>query len=209
MSHITKSWAISQVQTSCDVAMSYVPPITEEFVKSEIANIRILCVVLVPQNNAEQGTFVIGTTATHCNILQHTATHYNILQYKEQCWTRKIWDWDQNTLTVLIIYPRTPPPVETMRHVTYEWVMPHISRSCHIWMSHVTHECVMSHMNESCHVWMNESCHIWMSHATYEWVMSHMNESCHTWTNESCQIWMSHVTYEWVMWHIHVMSHMN
>jgi len=38
---------------------------------------------------------------------------------------------------------------QSMSHVAYEWVMPHTSESCHIWMSCVTHEWAMSHMNES------------------------------------------------------------
>ena len=78
-------------------------------------------------------------------------------------------------------------------HMAWKWVVSHMNRSCHIWMSLVTYKWVTWRMNESCHirishVHMNESCHIWMSHVTYEWVMSHMNVSCH--------IWMSHVTYE-------------
>ena len=62
----------------------------------------------------------------------------------------------------------------------HEWVMPHMNRSCHIWMNHATH------MNKSCHIWVNhvthtiESCYVWISHATHESVLSHMNQSCHT-----------------------------
>jgi len=89
----------------------------------------------------------------------------------------------------------------------YEWVMAHMSESCHIWRSRVTYEgpcdqvlllvllslwscaCafewIMSHMSEFTYEWvmshMNQSIHIWMSHVTYEWVMSHMEESCHIW----------------------------
>ena len=101
-----------------------------------------------------------------------------------------------------------------MRHVTYEWVISHMNKSCHIRMSHVTYEWVMSHTNESCH--------IWMSHVTYERVMSHMNESHPTWTSHvtyahleftCCMVVaaittlpMSHVIY-WVMSHMNESSH--
>jgi len=65
-----------------------------------------------------------------------------------------------------------------MSHVTHEWVMPHMSESCDLWISRVH---------------MNKSCHVWMGYAMYEWVVSHMNESCHL----SCRIWMGLVAYEW------------
>jgi len=100
-----------------------------------------------------------------------------------------------------------------MSHVSYEWVMSHMSHVTHAeglqWcgtpsctMSHVTYEWVMSHMNESCH--------IWMSHVPYEGVMSHTQRACNgmghlpaQWVvcrmNESCLIWMIYVSYEWVM----------
>jgi len=75
-----------------------------------------------------------------------------------------------------------------MIHVTYEWVTPHASESCHIWMSNATHEWVMSHtwmsishIQKWAHPWYitykNESCHRSMCHFTYGWVMSHLRMS--------------------------------
>ena len=60
----------------------------------------------------------------------------------------------------------------TVSHVTYDSVMSHINKSCHIWMSHGTHEWVMAHMNDS---W-----HTWMSHGTLEWVITHIMHCCST-----------------------------
>jgi len=72
-------------------------------------------------------------------------------------------------------------------------VMPHISESCHVWMSHgrydVTYEWDVSVNTSEISVGdRNESRHMWVSHGTYKWVTSHMDESCH--------VWMSHVTCE-------------
>jgi len=96
----------------------------------------------------------------------------------------------------------------------------------HKWMSHGTYEWVMSHMSASCHAWIQDGC-AWSSVSTYEWVMARMNDSRHIRmshvtheyvlsritgcvlreavslrTNESHHIWMSRVTYEWVKSHM-------
>jgi len=57
--------------------------------------------------------------------------------------------------------------------LVYEWVVSRRNESCHIRMSHVTYEWVISHIS-----FMNEACHIWMCHVTYECVMSNINWSC-------------------------------
>ena len=115
----------------------------------------------------------------------------------------------------------------SLRVARYEWVMSHMSESCHIWVSHVTYEWVMSRMNQSRYVtyeWvtsrMNAPCAMWIKHLTYECVMLHMIESCHIsevimgslsmevkrgmntlmHINVSCYIWLSHVTYQRFWW---------
>ena len=71
-----------------------------------------------------------------------------------------------------------------MSHVTHDWVMSHMTESCHTWLSHVTHDWVMSHTTESCHTWL--------SHVTHDWVMKHV-----------CLVWvMIHVGLAWVMSHV-------
>jgi len=61
-----------------------------------------------------------------------------------------------------------------MSHVTYEWVMSHMSESCPIWMR------VMSHMNESCHMWHNFLVHryMWdMIHSHVTWLIHRGHDS--------------------------------
>jgi len=119
-----------------------------------------------------------GCVNEWCNILIYVSC--NIMSHmNESChiWMSHV---TSNESRYKRVYPRSLKEschiwrsqwVIWMRHVTYEWVMSHMTGSCHICMSHVTYEWVMSPVNESCH--------IWMSHVTYEWVTSHMNESCH------------------------------
>jgi len=80
-----------------------------------------------------------------------------------------------------------------LRHVTYEWGMSHMHKSCHTWMHHATLEWDMSNTNESCH--------IRMSHIEYQSVVSHMNEHLRFTVNEACHIWISHVIHECVVPH--------
>jgi len=73
-------------------------------------------------------------------------------------------------------------------HVTCEWVILHMSETCHFaphvpdltyqYVSHVEFEWVIYH--------------IWMTHVKFQWVTYHT--------------WMRHVKFEWVMYHIQ-MSH--
>jgi len=139
------------------------------------------------------------------------------------------WVWEMTPIDAACLpKPRQPPPkpwqvirviscVNELCHkwlsrvkirlvrVTYEWVMPHVNGSCHVWMSPGTYEWVMSHRNESCHIWMR--------HVTYEWVISHVNGSCHTRMSHViyewvCHIWISHATCEWVVSHMDKSFHM-
>jgi len=71
-----------------------------------------------------------------------------------------------------------------MSHVTYEWVMSHMNKSCRVYMSHVTHEWDMSHwISHAIYEWVtsrvHNSCHRWICYVTYACVKSQMNESCH------------------------------
>jgi len=75
-----------------------------------------------------------------------------------------------------------------MSHVTHEWDISHMNKSCHTWMSHVTHEQVMSHMNASCNTCMSH-------HVAH--VMTHSTLMSHKWRF----VPISHVTHEWVMSH--------
>jgi len=92
-----------------------------------------------------------------------------------------------------------------MSHVTYEWVMSHIthmSESCH------TYERVTSHTNESHHTRkggrttqtemlrnLDGLCH------TCEWVMLRIKESCYIWVSHITRMTQSCDTYTWVMPH--------
>ena len=64
-------------------------------------------------------------------------------------------------------------------HVPCGWVMSHVNKSCHTWMSHVMSEWVMSHTNAACHVWM--------SHVTGEWIISHLIKAPFSSTHLSSQ----------------------
>jgi len=139
-------------------------------------------------------------TATHCNTLPHTATHSNtqwIMLQSSPISLRRVQIW----------WSHVTRRTQTWRDVLCTWrnSMLHacadMRAPCHMWMSHVTYAWVMSHMStricdmthsrESRHVresrtsrtWVTsrrESRHVWMSHVTYECVegfTSHMSES--------------------------------
>jgi len=82
-------------------------------------------------------------------------------------------------------------------HVTYEWVMSHMSESCHIWVSHVTYEWVMSHMSESCHMWVSFIWDMWVSLIWDIWVVSYESCSYETWLL-ICD-WHDSMTLIWVV----------
>ena len=71
-----------------------------------------------------------------------------------------------------------------MRHITYDWVMSHMTQSD---LAEGMAMWVMSRMHTSCHVWMSHATryavrfccgHGKVSHVTH--TSCHMNESCHT-----------------------------
>ena len=120
----------------------------------------------------------------------------------------------------------------------YEWAMPRVNASRHVWMSHVT---LMNewfwhvHINGWYHTWVCVHCVCTINGWYHTWVCVHcvcpMNGWYHTWVcvhccshishrdvrggvvecihmNEPCHVWMHHVTCEWVMSHLW-MSHVN
>ena len=109
-----------------------------------------------------------------------------------------------------------------MSQVPHEWVVSHMNKSCHVWMStqadcHVTHSWLlwMSPHRWSCHISMSLATHgsahtedhvtKWMGAMNELTQMVHMNERTQivmSHINVSCHVWMSHVTYEWVMSHM-------
>ena len=80
-----------------------------------------------------------------------------------------------------------------LSHVTYDWVMSQMIKSCVVWTSHVSHKRPRKQNNVRRAV---ELCNIWQSHVTHKQVMSHMYKSCHKWTNH-VDMSLSHGT----LWH--------
>jgi len=89
-------------------------------------------------------------------------------------WLIQVQSWRHHTNHACYVW---------MRHVTYEWVMPRMHESCHIWTNRIVHEI----MNESCHgsQCCNDSLEI------LHWFI---NESWSCAMNESCHVCMSYVT---------------
>ena len=77
----------------------------------------------------------------------------------------------------------------------------HVNEACLMWMRLITHECVMSHHQcEWVMSHVNKAGHMWMSRVTCEWDISHTNAACHN--LRSYVTWMRHVTSEWGMSHV-------
>jgi len=169
-------------------------------------------------------------THTHAHTHKHTCIHthiYTCYKHKETyIHGKESYERDINLWYCSPAFCLVEPCHIRMKHVVYEWVMPHINGSCYIWMSRVTHT------NEPCHThtwcpWKAAGAHLTrMSHVTcmneshhmYKWVMSRMDESCppHTSTVER-SVWrasgllqqtmgdpkkwdMSHMDESWHTW---------
>ena len=157
---------------------------------SQIANIGISDVVLVPLKNAEQGRSMIGTIATHCNTLQHTATQCNTMQHTAQhCNPLQHTAANCNTLQ------QTATDCNRLQQTAT-----HCNRLLHT----ATHGNTLQHTATHCNTLdkadqgrsvirtkrMNESCH------TYGWVTGEDLYICATWLVHVCDMTPSYMDAE-------------
>jgi len=79
-----------------------------------------------------------------------------------------------------------------MRHHTWEWVLSHENKSCHVkkesnrasttcLMANLWVGCDMARINESWHIRMSHEGRIWTQHSACESVVARVNASCRMW----------------------------